>query len=345
MPELVTSKSSRNFQYVADWQVATYFSLMESLGEIYAGNTYETMGPLTKIDDIGKSGYCVGITSDDNWLFVAMDEGTNSIIYKCREIRRPDKDLRWEYCPWIFLSTSACATIKVCQHSATDRRLWFGYGNNTAYVTLTENPLSDSTARFAASGWVRMSYDYGTNPYWDKMIQSIVTETKNCTANLTVTPKYRKDSDTSATALTAAITTNGVVKTNLTTALTCKRIQFQLDLATNSSSTTPIVSLFEARGIEKPETVRTHDVTYHAGSKPGVKGTTIRDFLRGGRTSTSLIKFADLRYGQTTESGTSYYWVVMEPGYPQEVEILSGKTKQPEVGLKCRMREVSFTIS
>ncbi|MHA2068944.1 MAG: hypothetical protein ACXABY_31670, partial [Candidatus Thorarchaeota archaeon] len=235
MNDLKHNRNTNNFKYVVDWQTCKYFSLGDGVGEITSFHTFDTMGPLDKIGDIGKKGTCVGLASDKDYLYVAMDEGTNTIIYKMREVRRKGK-LRWENDPWVFLSTKTCATMKVIQHSATDRRLWFGYSNTTGYVKLSDNPTDDSNAAFVASGWVRMSYNHGTNPFWDKLIQSIITETVGCTASLTVQPKYRKDTDTSATNLTAAITTNGMVKTNLSGELSCKRIQFELHLATNDSS-------------------------------------------------------------------------------------------------------------
>jgi len=115
-------------------------------------------------------------------------------------------------------------------------------------------------------------------------------------------------------------------------------------MATGTNTKTPELSYFEARGIEKPEIIRIHDATYRMGDTASRRAKTIRDFLRGGRTSTSLIKLADLRYGDTT-GGTTYAWVVMEPGFPQEVEIVYEKGAQPELGMRCRMREVSYTIS
>lgn len=343
--DLKHNRSTANFFYNVDWQGGLYFSECRGMAEVTAYSAYEPMGPLTGIDDIGKvADYLCGLASDKDYIYVGVDEGTDYIIYKGRQVRK-EGSLRWEWCPWVYLGTNACSTMKVVQHSATDRRLWFGYGNNAAYVILSDNPTSDSAARFAASGWLRMSYFSGTNRYYDKMWQSILTETKACTANLTVQPKYRKDAETSATNLTSAITTNGTVKTNLTTALSSKRIQYELHLATNSSSTTPEVLFFEARGVEKPETVKIHEAIYEIGDEPNTRAETLRTFLRGGRTSTSLIRFADLRYKETTSgtAGTDFVYVVMQPGYPQEVEIIHEKDRQPELGLKCRWQEISFT--
>lgn len=339
MNDLKHNRSATNFKYVTEWQTGTYFSLVTGIGEITSYNSYDNVGPLKDTGDLDKVGTCVGLASDTGYMYPAMDEGTNTIIYKGREVSKGGA-LRWEWCPFVFLSTNACATAKICQHSATDRRLWFGYGNYAGYVILSDNPTADSAARFATSGWIRMSYVYGTDKYWDKLFQSIVTETKSCASGKTVTPKYRKDTDTTATVLAPAITTNGIVNTNLGNEIDCKRIQFELHLATNASTATPEVLYFEARGIEKPETVRVHEATYAIGDTPSKRAKTIRDFLRSARTSEKLIKFADLRYGQSIDK--DYTWVVMQPGYPREVEVAHEKGRQPQLGLQCRWQEVAF---
>ena len=338
------NRSTKNFQYVVDWQTAVYFSLVTGLGEITALNAFAPVGPLTEISDIGKQGTCVGLASDKDYLYVAMDEGTNTHIYKGREVNTGNK-LRWEWCPWISFASATypMTTMLVVQHTASDRRLWFGYGHNTAYVTLNDNPLA-TTSNYAASGFIRFSYEYGTNPYWDKMWQSVVTETAGCSATVTVTPKYRKDTDTSMAALTAAITSNGVVKTNLTAALSSKRIQFELDLATASSTSTPQVTYIEVRGHEKPETVRIHELVFSLGTQPGRSVETLRTFLRGGRTSTSLIRLADLRFGGNTAgtANTDYVYCVMLPGSPEEIEIISSKNTPTEYAMKVKLMEISY---
>jgi len=346
MSDLRISRSTDNFKYITDWQAGVYFSLLRSMGEITSYNSYEPMGPLYGIDDIGKVGDIVGVTADKDNLFIAVDEGTNTIIYKGRERRTPD-GLRWEFCPFVFLGTKACATISIVQHSSTDRRLWFGYGVNAAFVRLSDNPTADTNYRFCANGWARMSYDLGTNLYWDKLYQSIITQTINCVANQDVIVSARKDTETTANAITNAIISNGMTMTNLISPINCNRVQFQLNLRTATNTKTPEVSYFEARGTERPETIRIHEAVYLLGDEPTRRTETIRTFLRGGRTSKTLIKFADLRYGDKT-AGTSsgdYVWTVMEPGYPQEIELTHTKSKQPEMGVKVRLREVNYTIS
>ncbi len=342
-PDLKNNRSTDNFKYVVEWQTAIYHSEIDGMGEIYASKTYEPMGPLWRVGDIGKRGQIKGIASDKDWLYVAIDEGTNTIIYKGRELRKRGV-LQWEWCPWVFAGTNAVGTMRVVQHTATDRRLWFGYGSATAYVILSDNPTADSNARFAASGFLRSSYTYGSDPNFDKMWQSAILEVTGGASGETVQVKYRKDAETSATSIIAAAATNGVYETNFTSELTSKKIQFELHLASNTNTATPEVSFFQAKGIEKPTTVRIHDCTYSISQSPRVSVETLRDFMRTGRTSTTLIKFADLRYGDST-GDTSYVWVVLEPGYPREVEIFHAKTSKPELGINCRFREVSFTIA
>ncbi|KKN74737.1 hypothetical protein LCGC14_0387790 [marine sediment metagenome] len=351
--DLKINQSTNNYKYVTEWQTSVYHSEARGMAEITAYNSYDVMGPLFGIDDIGKVGDVVGLAGDKDWLYVAIDEGTNTIIYKCLEILNAQGKLQWQYCPWVFAGTNAVATIAVAQHSTTDFRLWFGYGNATAYVILSENPLGDSLARYAASGFLRGSYDYGTDPNWDKMWQSAVIEQHRvnsgaitaASAGETVQIKYRDDTDTSATESIAVYNTSGVVETNFTSALNNKRIQFEIHLASNTNTATPVVTFFQAKGVEKPTTIRIHDATYAIDDSPSESAETLRDLLRTGRTSTSLIRFANLNFEETTSgtAGTDYVNCVMEPGFPMEVEIVHLDGRGAEQAIQVSLREVSFS--
>ena len=343
--DLKINQSTNNYKYVAEWQTSVYHSEARGMGEITAYNSYDVMGPLFGIDDIGKVGDIIGIAGDKDWLYVAMDEGTNNIIYKGREILNDQGKLQWQWCPWVFLGTNACATIGVAQHSTTDFRLWFGYGNSTAYVILSDNPTSDSAARFAPSGFLRMSYDYGTDANWDKLWQSAVLEVVGGDTGETVQIKYRKDAETSATECIAAAATNGVFETNFSSELTSNKIQFEAHLASNTSTATPEVRYFQAKGIEKPTTVRIHEATYAIDDSPSQNAEVLRDLLRTGRTSTTLIRFANLNFEEKTSgtAGTDYVNCVMEPGFPREIEVVHLDKREPEQAIQVQLREVSFS--
>ena len=332
------NQSTNNFKYSTNWKGALYFSLLTGLGENYGGVSFATVGPLERLINISKTGTCVGLTSDRNFIYAAWKEGTNTIIYKGREIER--EGLRWEWCPFIYLGTNACSTIQVAQHSETDRRLWFGYGNYLAYAKLGDTDGGE----YAPSGFLRTSYfDAGTRD-WDKLFQYLITETETCSANITIQPKYLKDTDTTASNLTPIIKNNGTLQSYLLNELSSKRIALQFDFVTNDSAVTPALTYFQARGILKPELIRIHDATYIIGDEPHFRTKELRNLLRTARASTSLIRFADLRYGEST-SNLTYHWCIMEAGFPYEQEIRHEKKRQPEMGITVRLREVDFTVS
>ena len=82
-----------------------------------------------------------------------------------------------------------------------------------------------------------MSYDYGTDPNWDKMWQSAVIETTGGQTGETVQIKYRDDDDTGAgTECIAVHTTNAVHEVNFTSAIANKRVQFEIHLASNTNT-------------------------------------------------------------------------------------------------------------
>jgi hypothetical protein len=345
MDELKNRRSTQNFKYVQNWQAGAYFSIGNDVGELIGATPgiFTKMGPLTDAGDIDKVGDCRGISADTGYLYVALLEENLTHIYKGKPVYT-ENGYKWQWCPWVYLGANQCECIYVAQHSVTDVRLWMGYGTHTAWVQITDNPTTDANARFAPTSHIKMSYVYGSNPYWDKMIQSVVTETAGCDAGTYIRPYYFKNTDTSASALTAAITSNGINKTNLTTALTGNRFLFEIDFTTDTSTDAPQLLSFTVRGHEKPETNRIHECTYKIGSTTGKRTETIRSFLRGGRTSTSLIKFADLRYGDETDgtAGTDYVYCVMLPGYPREVEVIHEKGGQPELWLTVRLMEVNY---
>ncbi len=200
-----------------------------------------------------------------------------------------------------------------------------------------------------------MSYTYGADPIHDKLWQSAVVEQHRVDSGTitaasdgeTTQVMYRDDADIGSTSVISAYNTAGVVETLFSTALNNKKIQYELHLASNTNTATPVVTYFQAKGIEKPTTIRIHEAYYKVGDKPSDRVKTVRTLLREGRDTTTLIKFADLRYGQTT-SGTAsgdYVWTVMMPGYPKEVEVKHEKQRQPELAVMVRLQEVSFTIS
>ncbi len=356
MLELEQNRSTTNFKYMAYYKGATYFSLIRNIGEITASDYLSIVGPLKDCDStIGKTGDIVGMTSDEDFLYVAVDEGTNTHIYKGSQVVGIDGNLKWSWCSIQNLTTHTCTLLMMIQDSLTSGhvgRLWFGYDNTIGYIYIVPNPAGETGLYYSGAvinSWLRTSYFYGTNPFWDKLWQSIVIETVNCSATRRVSVYYRDDNDTSATLLVTEFYTNGVQEIKLNNAISNKRISFEIWFGADLTiGVPPEVLYFEAKGIEVPEVTRIHECIYEVGDDlRGLKAKTILDFLDSARTTTSLVKFADLRRGQKTSGTTTgdYVWVIMEPGYPRFIEASHEAGRHPEMGVQCRFREVSYTIS
>ena len=189
-----------------------------------------------------------------------------------------------------------------------------------------------------------MCYDYGTDANWDELWQSAVLEVVGGASGETVQIKYRKDTDTSATECIAAAATNGVFETNFTAELASNKIQFEIHLASDTNTATPEVRYFQAKGVEKPTTVRIHEATYAIDDSPTQNAKVLRNLLRTGRTSTTLIRFANLNFEEKTSgsAGTDYVNCIVEPGFPREIEIVYLDGRAPEQAIQVNLREVSF---
>jgi hypothetical protein len=334
--------SNTAFSSVINWKANTYYNTNWGLNELTNYYSLNKVGAMEIDAKIELKGQCTALTSDEDFIYEAVLSGSNTTIYKGFKVG----DI-WSWCPFIYNGANTCKSMMIYSDpllNVKPKFLFFTYGSVLKSCNLSLTPSNDSNCDFAASGNLVTSYDYGTNPYWDKIFQSVIIETYNCAAGRTVTIKYRKDSETTFTALTSAIAKNGVQRINLSSQIACKRIQFEIDLVTNDSTKSPEIHMFTVSGVEKPESFRVHEATYYLGEDPSKKAKTIRDFLRSAKTETGLIKFADLRYKDITTTPT-YSWVILQPGYPQEVEVVQEKGREPELGLKVRWQEINYPVT
>jgi hypothetical protein len=342
MPDLKVSRTPQNFKYVAHWQGNTYFSVTTGLYELTSYNTLNKMGPLQDTGDIDKVGVVVGLAADIDYLYVAMAEGTVTHIYKGKTINGV-----WSWSPIVALDVNATVTLAVAQHSVTDKRLWFGFGTHTGYVYISDNPSADDNARFGQAGFLYTSFLEGSNPNFDKIITSVLVEAYNCSVDNYIQISYCKNSDNPLipSGISAHVTTDGITKINLNASISCKRVKFWLTIWTEDSTISPEIRSFQVLGHEKPTTYKIHEATYNIYSDPATKASTLISFLEGGRTSTSLIKFARLNFGEKTTgtAGTDYKYVIMEPGYPKLISVYDEKNMQGDYAIQCRFREVNFT--
>lgn len=342
---IADSSEPENFASWVSHQGSTYFTLNGRLVELTSYDGITFMGPNEESGKIEEFSEVFDVVSDGKFLYAGVYDNTTRTeitIYKGYI------DLEaWHWCPIVSTTGTTVSKLAINQSYSSMFLLYFLRDTTHIYnVSLESIPFSGNLFN---DTWdtkkIRFSWDYGTDIYMNKILESIVVETSDCSATQTIIPYYYKDTDTVPTQMAEAITTNGVNKINLTTPIYGKRFSFEFVLTSNSTLTSPVLRKFQALGSEKPESVRIHDCSYTLGHSPYVTAKTIRTFLRGGRTTTSLIKFADLRFGEHVSGtgGTDFTYVTMAPGYPQEVEMTHAITKEPELVVKVRWIETNYS--
>jgi len=338
----------QNFKYTTKWLGGLYFSLMTRLGEMTSAYEINTLGPWREYEDFqavfatASSRECSGLAICNDSLLIMYNEGSNYTLYRGITIGG-----QWFWHPITSLSTNASTCMATGIAVTTSERIYLGYGNYVKLISVRPRPYRIYGGyTHSASGYVITGFWDGGYPQADKMIQSVVTRAINLSATETISVDYLKDTETSWTSMISAITTSGTVETYLTTPITFKKISFKITIASDTTDTTTVPTLehFQVNGVLKPEVGRVHECTYMADSKTGLRGSTIRNALRTARTSTTMVKFADLTYDEST-SGTNYHWVVMLPGYPQEITVVHQKGQPAEKAIKCRWLEVDYPVT
>jgi hypothetical protein len=345
-PVLVLSfreqKDSTNFKYHTNWQGVEYFSAAGDILEVIGGSSsvfsIDYVGPLSKSPELATIGSIKGIASDDKNIYGVYQIGSNYTIYVGRERRDDIYGLRWEWTPYINLSTSAGGAIKVMQRASANPWLWYANGANTSYSILAKAPnlpLGDTTYRFAAQGYLITSYFTAGYDTWQKVFYQLWTIALNLdTTHHYIKVYYEKDTD-SAWTLLATITTNGVASIDFT-ALAGKKFRLKIELNTDASDTTPVLNMFILRGILQPEIMRTLDFTVIISSGDTRKPSTDLAFLETGRTATVPITLKDLRFGTTK-------YVFFLPSSPMESELPNEPGKQPIYVAKILAQVLNYT--
>ena len=344
-PVLVLSfkeqKHSTNFKYQTNWQGISYSSAAGDILEIISGSStmlsIDYMGPLSRSPELATIGELKGITSDDKNIYAVFLIGSNYIIYVGRERRDSEYGLRWEWSPFIHLSTNACGAIKVMQRSGESPLLWFAYGSNMAYAILAKAPhypLGDSAYRFCAEGSLITTFFDAGYDTWQKVLYQLWSIVENLTAGITIDVLYWKDTDTDWTALTT-ITSNGVQSVDLT-ALSCKKVRLKFTLKSGTNTVTPILREFIYRGVLQPEITKTLDFTVILGESSSRKPSSDLTFLESGRVATAPMTLKDLRFG-TTKS------IMFLPNSPVEIETIDEASKQPSYRARIMAQELNWT--
>ena len=334
---------STPFKYHTNYQSGVYFNAATSMCEIGPSLTMDRIGPYDKLDDTEVSAYgyrYVGPMASDPWNVYAMVHNSAFYIYKgC-----PDSEDEWRWHPIAYPGVQLC---NACYYDdlQNPRRLWFGSDTALCYINISDNPTNDTTARFAASGYIITGWQDVGNRDWNKVFQGVLIECSG-TMSATVYVKVYYEIDASGswvdvdTTYTSA-TVMGLKKYADLSTISFKKIRFMIQLASATSTVTPIVKFFAVYGLLRPTKAKLFDFTVDVGDSDSTKAKTLRDFLEKGRPgtsdagSTSLLTLVD-------RFGTSHY-VVFLPGYPEEVEVLDELGKQSELAVRIVATEVDWS--
>lgn len=195
-------------------------------------------------------GRMTALAASERWGYMAIYNIVDDVTYICAF--RPRQPTDWHpnvfsYYPLIKLTTE-CKFMEFTDKAGgvTSPTFYAGSDDDVIWwlAGRTSTDIEDSAYTFAASGtW------YGTtlqrHKRFLKGIEFIELETSNCTANQTVTVKVSIDGGT-AVQVGAPIASDGmhrieIPKVDGRRSITGRRLQPQLDFATNSSSASPRV--------------------------------------------------------------------------------------------------------
>ena len=342
MPEFKQKRDSTNFKYWTMWQSVFYGSLAGDVIEIVGGSSslfsIDYVGPLEKSPELATVGSVKGLAADDKNVYALLLVGTSYIIYTGRERRDSKYGLRWEWIPYINLSTNACAAIKVMQRDGVNPKLWFAYGTNMACVTLSRSPnypIGDANYRFTTQGYIYTTYFDANYDTWSKIFYQLWLVSEGIIADHQyVRVFYEKDTETTWTLL-AVVDKTGTQAYDLD-AISCNKIRLKIELNSDDTTKTPQVKMFILRGILRPEITRSIDFSVVLGQSDSRKVSSDLAFIRRGRTATTPVTLKDLRFGTTR-------YITFLSNSPMEIEDIDEVSKQPSYKARILAQELNWT--
>jgi hypothetical protein len=340
LPEFKVRARTDNFLYGCLWQNCLYVSVEGDIAEINNSYQFSFIGPLQKYPAMLKNGVVTGIICDDKNLYVSytLDAG-GSVIFSGRERNDSKYGIRWEWTPLVNSSYTISA-INVMQRTGEGTNLWF-YLATTArprFVRLSSSPLADAYYVYSTQGYIITTYFDANYDIWQKLFYQLWTIAQNLTTSgINIKIYYEADNDTSWTLLSEA-TYNSIKNYNIPNVIACNKIRLKIELNTNNTSVSPILTSFILRGILQPESTWIIDFAVVSEQADNRKPTSDLAFLRGGRNSKTPIIIRELKSNRTS-------YVTFLPGYPTEIPINDEAGKQTGFGIKIKAQELNWTPS
>ena len=269
--------SSNNFKPNCFFKNLLYFAIADNLGEVSIYDTFDRISPLDLADNLNLSGTVKAVEGDMNWLYVVLLVGTSYILYRGRE-----DENGWLWMPWVEFSTNACAAMIVNQGSGENARLWFGYANAAAYVTLSDKPLDDSSYKFVSSSELETGKEHSGYEADEKIYRYVEVYGYNLRSNRAITVFYKLDDDESWT-FVGSVYKDGLTRIYLPSEERCHYIRWKLGLETADSAEAAELWFFRAVGQLYPKRQRIHEVTIGLSTGERLNAKRNLDFLLDGR--------------------------------------------------------------
>jgi len=207
-------------------------------------------------NDSGIIGHCTAFAQFRAWTYTAVYDGTDSYIMagRPREQGEPGYGSYVWHGALVKISSDKVTSMHISSLVSVPRLL-FGLNSGDVKSILLpsngDNPLSDSSASFAASGSLYFGADdLGQGGmYWN--LETVVCETEMNHANSTVKVYDRRDLG-SWTQIGSTITTSG--RTVITPAADKRfsRLELRFDLVNGVSTSTPVVRVLTPQALPRP---------------------------------------------------------------------------------------------
>lgn len=300
-----------------------YFIYQHGIGEITAYNSFDTIG--VRENSLNPDDYALGapmsLASDGDWLYACYYMVYGSVYQLCFAGKENDSG-EWEWHAFFYLSISS-TSYGECMFVSGDY-VWAiikGYAEQTPVYSLESTRTRQiSGDRLLVTSW----YDAGY-PTWTKLIQSIELDCTSGTGGITI--EYEADDAGSWTTYGSWTTTGDSIEKKYK-AVSYKKIRFRI----KPLITTAVIRSMTVHGQLRPERIKLFDFVVDVGDNRTRPAKTIRDFLDGGRTSTSTVTLVD-RFGTSWD-------VVILPGYPEEIEVKDTTGKQSSLAMRIVAMEV-----
>jgi len=249
-----------------NWNGNTYAVWGNNLLE-NADGAFQWLSPIEYFSNASNfCGNIVGITGDNSYLYVMVDDSTSVHILAGRE-ETNDNGTQWIWHPFSYITLGTGSSL-YCSN-VTDERIWIGGTNYVGYVDndITTTGLPGKT--FTTSG-------YFTTPWYhldfigdQKAFIKLTLNMESTTANLFFTVYYKKWNDSAWTSIgdfkTSPSTTKYIPVDSGANKPVSTHIKFKIVATSNAATTLFKLHSLDLRAVLYPTRRKIHKIVCRAG--------------------------------------------------------------------------------